>query len=134
VSGDALAAGFKALITGVTVYQDKVPKVPSFPYVFVLTNFPAVTERAKSRAVLGRALRGRTTVVGETAESVEIISQKLTNCLEGKKPDVAGWKLGRIESVPNDQLIQPDKDVTIPGTSINPLYLPFDWILTGSKL
>ena len=41
--------------------------------------------------------------------------------------------LGAIESVPNEQPIQPDLDVTIQGTSENPLYQPFDWILTGSQ-
>jgi len=41
--------------------------------------------------------------------------------------------LGSIECVPNEQPLQPDQDVTIPGTSDHPLYQPFDWILTGSQ-
>ena len=133
VTGDALAAGFEALLTGFTVYKDKVPASPSFPYVFVLTNFPAVADRANSRAVLSRHLRSRTIVVGQTAASVRIVAQKLNDALEGKRPVVPGWVLGAIESVPNEQPIQPDDDVTIPGTSDHPLYQPFDWILTGSR-
>ena len=133
MTGDALAKGFEALLTGFTVYLDKVPAPPTFPYVFVLTNFPTVADRANSRAVLSRHLRSRTVVVGETAASVRIISQKLTDCLEGKRPVVAGWVLGAIEAVPNEQPIQPDNDVTIPGTTNHPLYQPFDWILTGSR-
>lgn len=133
VNGDALAKGFEALITGVTVYKDKVPSSPSFPYVFVVTNFPTISERALNRVGLSRLLRSRTVVVGETATSVRIISQKLTDALEGKRPTVAGWTLGAIESVPNEQPIQPDDDVTIPGTTNHPLYQPFDWILTGSR-
>ena len=132
MTGDALAAAFEALITGATVYKDKVPSSPSFPYVFVLTNFPTVAERAMTRDVQVRLLRSRTTIVGETAASVRIIAQKLSNALEGARPVVAGWTLGRIESEPNDQQLRPDTDVTIPGTTNNPLYQVFDWKLTGS--
>ena len=133
MTGDALAAGFEALITGVTVYKDKVPSSPSFPYVFVVTNFPTVGARSNARTVQSRLLRSRTVVVGLTGASVRIIAQKLSNALEGKRPVVAGWVLGSIESVPNEQPLQPDDDVTIPGTSDHPLYQPFDWILTGSQ-
>jgi len=132
MTGDALASGFEALLTGFTVYKDKVPASPSFPYVLVLTNFPTVAERSMARTVSSRVLRSRTSVVGLTGASVRIVAQKLTDALEGKRPNVAGWVLGAIESVPNEQPLQPDLDVTIPGTAENPLYQPFDWILTGS--
>ena len=132
MTGDALASGFEALLTGFTVYKDKVPSSPTFPYVLVLTNFPTVAVRSMARTVSSRVLRSRTSVVGLTGASVRIVAQKLTDALEGKRPNVAGWVLGAIESVPNEQPIQPDLDVTIPGTAENPLYQPFDWILTGS--
>jgi hypothetical protein len=131
MTGDALAAGFEALITGVTVYKDRVPSTPTFPYVFVVTNFPTVAERAVTRSVQARALRSRTQVVGLTASSVRIIAQKLTDALEGKRPAVPGWVLGSIESVANEQPLLPDDDVTINGQ--HPLYQPFDWVLTGSR-
>lgn len=134
MTGDALANGFEALITGVTVYKDKVPANPTFPYVFVLTNFPAVAGRSHARTVHSRLLRSRTMVVGLTGASVRVVSQKLSNALEGKRPVVAGWVLGAVESVPNEQPIQPDLDVTIPGTNLNPFYQPFDWVLTGSQI
>jgi len=134
MTGDALANGFESLLTGFTVYKDKVPATPSFPYVFVLTNFPAVSGRSHARTVHSRQLRSRTLVVGLTGASVRIVAQKLSNALEGKRPTVAGWVLGSIESVPNEQPIQPDLDVTVPGTSQNPLYQPFDWVLTGSQI
>jgi hypothetical protein len=133
MTGDALATAFESLLTGFTVYRDKVPNSPSFPYVFVLTNFPTVAERSAARSVQLRRLKARTTVVGLSGASVRIIAQKLSDCLEGKRPTVAGWVLGSIESEPNDQPIQPDNDVTIPGTTEHPLYQPFDWILTGSE-
>lgn len=132
VSGDALATAFESALTGFTVYRDKVPSAPSFPYVFVLTNFPTVGERSLARRAQTRHLRARTIVVGLSGASVRIIAQKLTDALDGKRLTVAGWVLGAVESVPNEQTIQPDNDVTIPGTSEHPLYQPFDWILTGS--
>jgi hypothetical protein len=70
--------------------------------------------------------------VGLTPTSVRIVAQKLTDALEGKRPAVAGWNLGAIESVPNEQPIFHDRDVIIPGTSDSPFYQTFDWILTGS--
>ena len=131
MSGDALAAAFESLITGVTVYKDKVPGTPSYPYVFVLTNFPTVSERSAARSVQLRTLRSRCIVAGLTGASVRIIAQKLTNCLEGQRPVVTGWTLGAIEAEPNDQQLQPDNDVTVSGQ--HPLYQPFDWVLTGSE-
>jgi len=145
MSGDALAVAMqdmfatevadKYILTGTTntaVYIDRVPSSPTFPYVLVVTNFPTVAERSLARSVSARVLKSRTVVVGSSASSVRIIAQKLTDRLEGQRPDVAGWVLGSIESIPNDQPIQPDLDVTIPGTAENPMYQPFDWILTGS--
>lgn len=134
VSGDSLASGFEALLSGFTVYRDRVPSSPAFPYVFVVTNFPTVAERSAARTVSARVLKSRTVVVGLTGASVRIVAQKLTGALEGKRPVVAGWVLGAIESVPNDQPMQPDLDVTIPGTAENPMYQPFDWVLTGSQI
>lgn len=133
VSGNALAAAFESALTGFTVYTDKVPAAPSFPYVFVLANFPTVGGRSATRRVQFRHLRARTVVVGLTGASVRVIAQKLTQALEGKRLTVPGWTLGAIESEPNSQPIQPDTDVIIPGTSDHPLYQPFDWILTGSE-
>ena len=133
VSGDLLAAAFESTLTGFTVYEDNVPGRPEFPYVFVLTNFPAVAGRSVTRRVQFRHLRARTTVVGLSATSVRTISQQLTDALEGKRLTVEGWNLGAIESVPNDLPIQRDLDVTIPGTAEHPLFQPFDWVLTGSQ-
>ena len=133
MSGDALASAFESALTGVTVYRDKVPSSPSFPYVFVLTNFPTVGGRSNARRAQYHHLRARTIVVGLSGASVRITAQKLTDALEGKRLTVTGWTLGAIESEPNEQPIQPDNDVTDTETGEHPLYQPFDWILTGSR-
>lgn len=132
MSGDALASSFEALLTGFTVYKGAAAKVPTYPYVLVLTNFPTPSERSLARTASALALRSRTVVVGLTPASVRIIAQKLSDVLDGKRPTVTGWNLGAIESVPNEQPIFHDRDVIIPGTSDSPFYQTFDWILTGS--
>lgn len=146
MTGDALAQAFQSLVAvksgedftllgspTTAVYVDRVPANPMFPYVLVTTTFPRVSERSLARSRSAYALRSRMQVVGLTASSIRIIAQILVDHLEGKRLSVAGWNLGAIESVPNEQPIQPDLDVTIPGTTENPLYQPFDWILTGSR-
>ncbi|MBP3044887.1 hypothetical protein KKR91_01145 [Arthrobacter jiangjiafuii] len=115
-----------------TVYKGIVPKTPTFPYVLLSTNFPTVVERAQSRMVQARELRVRTTVVGESVQSVRIIGQKLSDALEGARPVVAGWSLGRVESRPNDQDIVADRDVTL-ANGLNPVYAVMDWVLTASR-
>lgn len=132
MTGEALAASFEALLTGFTAYKGKVPSSPTYPHVLVVTNFPTASERSMARSVSARALRSRTTVVGLTPGSVRIIAQKLSDALEGKRLTVAGWNLGAIESIPNEQPIYHDRDVIIAGTTDSPFYQTFDWILTGS--
>lgn len=129
---DLLARSVEALITGVTVYKGTVPKSPSFPYVLVTSNFPSVVERAQSRSVHARELRVRTTVVGESVQSVRIVGEKVGALLEGARLVVPGWRLGRVEARPNGQDIAPDRDVTL-TSGLNPVYVPLDWVLTASR-
>lgn len=132
MTADLLARSVESLVAGVTVYKGFVPKQPTFPYVLLSTNFPTVVERAQSRLVQARELRVRTTVVGESVQSVRIIGQKLSDSLEGARPVVAGWSLGRVESRPNDQDIIADRDVTL-ANGLNPVYAVMDWVLTASR-
>lgn len=132
MTADLLARGVESLVTGIAVHKGIVPSKPSYPYVLLSTNFPTVVERAQSRAVQARELRVRTTVVGESVQSVRIIGQKLSDLLEGARPVVDGWSLGRIESRPNDQDIIPDRDVTL-ANGLSPVYAVMDWVLTASR-
>ena len=132
MTADLLARSVESLVTGVTVYKGTVPAKPSFPYVLVTTNFPSVVERAQSRVVQAQELRVRTTVVGESVQSVRIVGRKVTDSLEGARPVVPGWSLGRLGERPNSLDIIPDTDVTL-TSGLNPVYVPLDWVLTASR-
>lgn len=132
MTADLLARSVESLVTGVVVHKGTVPAKPTYPYVLLSTNFPTVVERAQSRVVQARELRVRTTVVGESVQSVRIIGQKLEDVLEGARPAVAGWSLGRMGSRPNDQDIIADRDVTL-ANGLNPVYAVMDWVLTASR-
>jgi hypothetical protein len=72
------------------------------------------------------------TVVGLSVRAVEIIAGKVTDVLEGARLNILGWNLGAMESRPNDQRIQPDRDVTITNVG-HPHYAVLDWVAVGSR-
>ena len=133
MSADVLASAVESLVAGVTVYKGKVPSSPKFPYLLVSTNFPSISERALSREGLTHTLRVRVTGVGFDNSGVRWALQHAVDGLEGARPDVPGWLVGRVESVPNDQPFMVDRDVNVTGFG-NPVYGVMDWILTASKL
>lgn len=133
MSTDALATAVESLITGVTVYKGKVTGSPSYPYVMVTSNFPSPSERAATRDVQARGLRVRTTVVGLTTTSVRLIADRVATALDGARPVVDGWNVGRVENLSNNQDITPDRDVVIPGVNNHPLYVVIDWVATASR-
>lgn len=133
MTADLLARSVEGLVTGMTIYKGNVPKVPSYPYVLLSTNFPTVVERAQSRMVQARELRVRATVVGESVQSVRIIGEKLADALEGARVDLLNWRTGRIEARPNDQDIIADLDVTL-ASGLNPVYTVMDWVMTASRI
>ncbi len=118
-------------IPGVTIYRDDVPANPSYPYVFLQTSFPTVTGRSAARTVSYREFNTRTTIAGLTVRSVEIVAGKVAAKLDGLRVSVSGWNLGAMESRPNSQWIQPDRDVTIPNVG-HPQYAVLDWVTVGS--
>lgn len=133
MSTDALATAVESLITGVTVYKGKVTGTPSYPYVMVTSNFPSPSARAVSRDVQARGVRVRTTVVGLSPASVRIICDKVSAALDGARPVVDGWNIGRVENLPNNQDITPDRDVVLPNNNGHPLYVVIDWVATASR-
>lgn len=133
MSADALANAVESLVAGVTVYKGKVTGTPSYPYVMVTSNFPSPSERAATRDVQARGLRVRTTVVGLTPASVRIVADKVSAALDGARPVVAGWNVGRVENLANNQDITPDRDVVLPNNNGHPLYVVIDWVATASR-
>lgn len=133
MSSDVLASALESLIRGVTVYQEgRVPADPDFPYVLVSTSFPSVVERSAVRSVVASEVRVRTTLVGELPESVRWLGDRVCPVLEGARPVVPGWRLGRVEERPSGQGVVTDFDVSLPG-GLHPVYTVVDWVLTASR-
>jgi hypothetical protein len=116
-----------------TVYKGKVLSGPKFPYVLLTTNFPLVRDRALSRDGHSHQVRVRATAVGFDAAGVRWAVQKVVDGLEGARPSVAGWNVGRVENVPNDQPMMVDTDVNVTGYG-HPVYLPLDFTATASRI
>lgn len=130
----ALTAAFEALIDWPTVYSGNLQgEDPEYPYVLVTARFPQATERSQARTVHAREARMRTTIAGFTQDSILQVAGAVADSLEGARPLVPGWNIGRVESVPNGQPIQTDDDVVVPNFG-HPMYLVLDWVATASQL
>lgn len=121
-----------AAMPDLTVYRDDVPANPVFPYVFLQVGFPVVMGRSAARSVVHREFDVRTTFVGLSVRSVEIVATKTADALEGARVEVEEWSFGALESRPNAQPILPDRDITIEGIG-HPQYAVLDWVVVGSK-
>jgi len=131
VTADALSKAVTALVTGVTAHADTVPAIPTYPYVLITSSFPRVSDRSQARSVHALQVRIRTTVVGLSDTSVLVTGQKVSDALEHAEVEVPGYVLGRVESVPNEQPILEDLDVTV--NSRHPQYAVLDWVMTATK-
>ena len=120
-------------VPDLTVYRDDVPADPEFPYVFLQCGFPVVTGRSVARSAVVREFDVRTTFVGLSVRSVEIVATKTADALEGCRVEVEGWVFGAVESRPNSQPIMPDRDVTIEGVG-HPQFAVMDWVAVGSRI
>jgi hypothetical protein len=119
-------------VPDLTVYRDDVPADPQFPYVFLQVGFPVAVGRSTARSVSHCEFDVRTTFVGLSVRSVEIVATKTADALEGCRVEVEGWVFGALESRPNSQPIRPDRDVTIEGIG-HPQYAVMDWVAVGSE-
>lgn len=127
-----LVDAIDSAVPGLTIYRDDVPANPSFPYVFLQCGFPVVTGRSAARSAVVREFDVRTTFVGLSVRSVEIVATRTADALEGCRVEVEGWVFGAVESRPNSQPIRPDRDVTIEGIG-HPQFAVMDWVAVGSK-
>ena len=127
-----LAAALENLVTGIQTYKGEAPSSPIYPYVLLNASLPLTGERSLARVGQSVTARIRAIVVAFDPAGVRWGSQKVVDGLDGAHPVVAGWNVGRVESVPNDQPIQVDTDVNIPGYG-NPMYHPLDFIAVASR-
>lgn len=132
------AAGFVDITAGGTVsspsmalYDGQVPGDPRFPYLVLWTapgDRPAPT---LDNSHVQFDTRLHTTYVGGNAAAVRIVLAKVETALLDVRPTVAGrscWKLTKLFSEP----IRQDEDVTIPGTSLHPMYGVDVWRLAST--
>lgn len=119
-------------LAGVTLHRGRVTSTPTYPYVLLTSSQPGPSERSLARASQSVHHRFRTTVVGTSEQSVMVVAGNVGKALEGRKFAVDGWTLGLMESVPNEQRILPDFDVTL-SNGLNPFYAVLDWVVAGSK-
>lgn len=134
MTAEALTAALEALIDWPTVYSGNLHgEEPEYPYVLVTAGFPRATERSQARTVQASEARVRTTIAGFTQDSVLQVAGAVVDSLEGARPVVPGWSVGRVEGVPNSQPIQTDDDVVVPNFG-HPMYLVLDWVATASQL
>lgn len=131
------AAGFVDITNGGTVpapsmalYDGQVPGSPRYPYVVLWTapgDRPAPT---LDNQHVDFDTRLHTTYVGGNTDAARIVLGKVETALLDVRPVVAGrtcWKLAKLYSEP----IRQDQDVTIPGTSLHPMYGVDVWRLAS---
>ncbi|GAA1337144.1 hypothetical protein [Arthrobacter roseus] len=127
-----LAAALENLVVGIQTYKGEAPSTPIYPYVLLNAPLPLASERSLARSGQSVDARIRATVVAFDSVGVRWGSQKVVDALEGVRPVVTGWNVGRVENIPNDQPIQVDTDVNVPGYG-NPMYHPLDFIAVASR-
>jgi hypothetical protein len=128
----ALASALESLVTGVQTYKGEAPSNAEYPYVLLNASLPLPSDRSLAREGQSVAARIRATAVAFDPAGVRWVCQKVMDGLEGARPTVAGWNVGRVENVPNDQPILVDTDVSVPEHG-NPMYQPMDFIAIASR-
>lgn len=120
-----------------TVYRGSVPDAPSYPYVVLWGDLGEESSGGPDGDSLMDvpdvlSLRLRATYAGLTFDSVLIMARNVRAALSRKTPTVAGWRANPLrQSALMD--VQVDHDVTITGTSANPLFAVDEFALVSEK-
>jgi len=133
---EPLAEAFKALLVlpqTTKLYDGTVDANPTYPYVLLRADFRMVHDRSMTRAGQSYRLPARTTISALTSSAVRAAATPVVDSLEGARLVVPGWSCGTVESVPNEQHILEDFDVTDTATGKHPLYLVLDWVFVASR-
>jgi hypothetical protein len=112
----------KALIPAhFTVYLFDVPSTPAFPYVVLWGDAGAHGSVSLDPTPREISMQVRATCVGTTYESCLVVLEGVRSALNRARPVVAGRKVHELVQEPL-LMVQPDRDVTVPGTSAHPIY------------
>lgn len=129
-------AAIKALLAPCTVggYPDgQVIDPPVFPYwvLFMDTGIDEQTKLCRSSDML--TFRFQVTSVGLTDDSAVVVVDKTRALLIDVRPAVAGWsacnRIRREISIP----LRPDKDVTLPGSNLHPMFAVDTYLFESRK-
>lgn len=122
-------AAAKALLTGLTVYEDSAPdeKGRSYPFVVLRTAF----RDEDAPTVLGVhdswTFRVSATSVGKNGTSARVVSGAVATKLRDVRPAVTGRVCGPIHLSATSGEPMPDLDVTLPGSAGHPVYVTDVW-------
>lgn len=117
-------AAIKALLAGCTIggYPGgQVIDPPTMPYWVLFMDTGTDDQEKLCGASNKLTVRWQVTSVGETDDAADIVSGKTYALLADVRPVVAGWSPGlirRVTSIP----VRADKDVTLPGSNLHPMF------------
>lgn len=112
----------KALIPGTfTVHLFDVPANPAFPYVVLWGDPGRQFSESLCQTPTDLEVLVRATCVGANYASCLVVLDAVRSALNRAAPVVAGRKTHEMVQEPL-QGVQPDRDVTVPGTSSHPVF------------
>jgi hypothetical protein len=128
-------AAIKALLAACQIggFPDgQVIDKPTFPYWVLFMDTGADEQERLCGSSNKTTFRWQVTSVGETDDSAEIVAGKTYGLLVDVRPVVAGWAPGlirRVMSIP----VRADKDVTLPGSNLHPMFAVDTYELVSRK-
>ncbi|PSK96698.1 uncharacterized protein DUF3168 [Haloactinopolyspora alba] len=112
------------------LYDGQVPTEPAYPYNVIWSTGGTRPSTSLTEEMSQLEVSLYVTTVAATAESVRIIQGSVRDALLGVRPVVSGrscWRLSILYSEP----IRQDADVTIPATTLHPMYGVDVWRLAS---
>lgn len=109
------------LPVSMTLYEGQVPDEPAFPYAVLRmdTGVDAATHLCGTSSEA--SMRFMVTSVGLTDASARVVAGAVRAAVLDMRPVVAGRKCTPIRRETTLQ-IQPDNDVTLPGSNLHPMF------------
>lgn len=118
------AAAVVALLDAVpdlTIYDGRVPAEPSFPYAVLYADDGLRGPVSLTLASDQVTMTVQVTSVGATADAARVVADKVSGALLDVRPSITSRVCWPIRHEGTRPAIE-DRDVTIPGTSLHPVY------------